>query len=164
MNRYEFQLKFSDFIIAIECSLSACICSEISLPNPDYIFRNTVSSEIRNWDEFTAAPIQAHTDTSFKKNFSGAQLLIWEVLQLSGLSSLKELDIACTGLLSLLFYCDNRHKNCIVRPPFLAVSRSCAIALDCAPHMRIKPHVACSDDLGNILYRNGYALPTIRAN
>lgn len=102
MNRYEFQLKFSDFIIVFECSLSACICSEIGLPDPDYIFRNAVSSEIRNWDEFTAAPIRAHTDTSFKKNFSGAQLLIWEVLQLSCVSSLKEHDIACTGLLSPL--------------------------------------------------------------
>lgn len=74
----------------------------MSVPDPDSIFRNTVSSEIHNWDEFTVTPIQAHTGTSFQINFSGAQLLIPEVLQLSGLGPLKERDIARTGLLSPL--------------------------------------------------------------
>lgn len=38
-----------------------------------------------------------------------------------------------------LSYCDNHHKNCVVRPPFLAVKRSCAIALACTHHIRINP-------------------------
>lgn len=64
-------------------SLSACLCSKTGLPDPDCIFRNTVPSETCNWDEFTATPVQALADTSFKKSFSGAQLPLWGVLQLS---------------------------------------------------------------------------------
>lgn len=139
MNSREFQLKFSDFIIAFECSFSACVRSKISLPDPDCLFTNTVSSGTRNWDEFTATLIQAHTDTSLQKSFSEAQVLKWEVLQLSGLGSLKEHGIASAGQFSALFYCDNCHKSCVIRPPFLAVSRSSAIALVCAHHMRINP-------------------------
>jgi len=107
--------------------------------NQPAVLRNAVSSEIHNWGAFTAVPVLARADTSFKKIFPGAQLLIWEALRLSGLSSLKKHGIACTGLLSPLLYCDNRHKSCIVRPPFLAVSRSCAIASGCAHHTRMIP-------------------------
>lgn len=163
MNSSEFQLKFSDFVIAFECSFSACVRSKISLPDPDCIFRDTVSSGTHNWDEFTATLIQARTDTSFQKNFSEAQVLKWEVLQLSGPSPLKEHGIASAGLFSPLFYCDNCHKSCVIKPPFLAVSRSCAVALVCAHHEN-QPHVACSDDLGNVLYQNRYVLPTVWAN
>lgn len=83
MNRYEFELQFLASIIMLECSLSACVCSKTGLPDPDGVFRSMVPSETCNWDEFTATPVQALADTSFKKSFSGAQLLVWEVLQLS---------------------------------------------------------------------------------
>lgn len=163
MNSREFQLKFSDFIIAFECSFSACVRSKISLPDPDCLLRNTVSSGTRNWDEFTATLIQAHTDTSFQKSFSEAQVLKWEVLQLSGLGSLKEHGIASAGQLSPLFYCDNCHKSCVIRPPFVAVSRSSAIALVCAHHMRINPMWCVLMTLVTF-YTKTYVLPTIWAN
>lgn len=134
MNRYKFQLQFLAFIIVFECSLSACVCSKISLPDPDCIFRNTVPSETCNWDEFTATPVQALADTSFKKSFSGAQLLVWEALQLS-----LWRDMMLPAL-------DNFHLSGIVtsiiklhHQASIPGCRIHAIALDCAHHMRINP-------------------------
>lgn len=134
MNRYEFQLQFLDFIIVFECSLSACVCSKISLPDPDCIFRNTVPSETCNWDEFTATPVQALADTSFKKSFSRAQLLVWEALLLSLWRDMMLPALDNFHLSIIMTSIIKRHHQASIPG-----CRIRAIALDCAHHMRINP-------------------------
>lgn len=115
-------------------TLSACVCSKTGLPDPDGVFRSMVPSETCNWDEFTATPVQALADTSFKKSLSGAQLLVWEALQLS-----LWRDMMLPAL-------DNFHLSIIVtsitklhHQASIPGCRIRAIALDCAHHMRINP-------------------------
>lgn len=129
MNRYEFQLQFLAFVIVLECSLSACVCSKTSLPDPDYIFRNTVPSErligMNSQPHLFRLSLIPLSRKAFRSTTSG--------MGRASTFSLKGHDAACTGWLPPLHYCDKYHQasipGCRIYP----------VALDCAHHMRINP-------------------------
>lgn len=105
--------------------------------------RNTVPSETCNWDEFTASPVQALPDTSFKKSVSGVQLLVWEMLQLSLSRDMMLPALDNCRISNIMTSIIRLHHDPWLQDPCYCIGL-------CSSYEN-KPHTVCSDYLGVIL-------------